>query len=445
MEETTPNVAPILTVAWTRLAQFDYEAIRRNHSQLRLRRWIAILGVLATVFAILTETYPATAPLVGSVSLKVLLILSPLLASALAAYVNKFYSRGDWLVMRAGSEEIKREIYTFRTILKNSSKKRKWLEKRLVDIQRQVYRSLGGEMVMMPYKGVIPPNYDPENPYSDPGFNDLDGDDYVNYRVIDQLDWHTERINRRQRERTRLQRFILFAGVAGALLAALGGGFSLWVALTASMATAVIGWQELRNLDAAVRNYSKVIIELTVIQDHWNNLEPEERTNREFFRMVRATEEILWTQNVEYIKAMQEALATSELEESELIEEVLRRSVDQDKRFKDTLKESIVSQTTVTVTESQETLTETFQEVLGTLAEEASSEIVQQELAAMGKTVHEAASRATEAVGIRESQFTDSLAGIAAEFESVEINRDTPPETLNAILDRYPKTGEIKG
>jgi len=438
MEESTPQISPILTVAWSRLAQFDFEAIRRNRTQLLLRRWIAIFGVLATVFAILTETYPATFPVLGSISLKVLLILSPLLASALAAYVNKFFSRGDWLVMRAGSEEIKREIYTFRTILQKSPKKRKWLEKRLVDIQRQVYRSLGGEMVMMPFKGTIPPNYDPENPYSDPGFNDLTGDEYINYRVIDQLDWHTGRINRRQGERTRLQRFILFAGVAGALLAALGGGFSLWVALTASLATALIGWQELRNLDAAVRNFSKVIMELTVIHDHWKNLEPEERSNREFYRMVRATEEILWTQNVEYIKAMQEALSSAELEETELIDEVLRRSVDQDKGFKDTLKESIVSQTTVTVTESQEILTETFQEALGTLAEEASSEIVQQELAAMGQAV-------TEAVTVRVSQLTASLEGIAAEFAGVEINRDTPPETLNAILKRFPKSGDIKG
>ncbi|HEY2980519.1 MAG TPA: SLATT domain-containing protein [Anaerolineales bacterium] len=441
MEETKTKPAPILTVAWARMAQYDFEAIRRNRSQARLRRWIATLGVLATLFAILTEIYPGTAPATGSLSLKVLLILSPLLASALAAYVNKFYSSGDWLVMRAGAEEIKKEIYAFRSILQNSPKRRQWLERRLVEIQRQVYRSLGGEMVLKPYAGPIPPNYDPKNPESDPGFDDLTGDQYYRYRVMDQLDWHTARINRRQAERTRLQWLLLFAGGAGALLAALGGGFSLWVALSASLATALIGWQELRNLDSAVRNYSKVIMELNVIHDHWNNLETEERTNREFFRMVRATEEILWTQNLEYIKAMQEALAAAELDEAELIDEVLRRSVEKDAQFRESSRDSVVSQTTITVTESQDALAEGIDKALGTLAEEASSELVLQELAAMG----EAFSDAAATVGGRASQMTSSLENIAAEFAGVVIDHDTPSETLHAMLVRYPKSGDIKG
>jgi hypothetical protein len=296
-------------------------------------------------------------------------------------------------------------------------------------------------MVLRPYDGKIPPNYDPQNPYSDPGFQDLTGEEYFNYRVLDQLDWHSERINRLQGERFRLQWLIYLSGGAGAILAALGNvdsDFGLWVAFTASLTTAMIGWQELRNLDSAVRNYSKVIIELNVIHDHWHNLEPDERTNREYYRMVRATEEILWTQNVEYIKAMQEALAAADMEEAELIDEILRRSVETDKQFKETLRESVVEQTTGSVTDAHEMLEERFEESLGTLAEEAASEIVHQELAALGEAVREAA-------GNYASRLTSSLEQIAQEFAGVEINRDTPSATLNEILQRYPKTGEIKG
>ena len=71
---------------------------------------------------------------------------------------------------------------------------------------------------------------------------------------------------------------------------------SIWVAFTASITAALIGWQELRNIDVVVRNYGKVVMELTVLYDHWINLEPEERTTVEFYKMVRGCEDVLWAQ-----------------------------------------------------------------------------------------------------------------------------------------------------
>jgi len=72
--------------------------------------------------------------------------------------------------------------------------------------------------------------------------------------------------------------------------------------------------------------------------------------------------------------------------------------------------------------------------VLGSLAEEASSELVQQELAAIG-----------QAISARVNKLSDSLQQIAEEFAGVDIGRDTPKEVLNDLLSRYPKTNEIKG
>jgi hypothetical protein len=106
-------------------------------------------------------------------------------------------------------------------------------------------------------------------------------------------------------ERRRLQAYILIAGGAGVFLAAI---LPIWVALTASLTAALIGWQELRNLDAVVRNYSKVRMELGILYDHWKSLEEKEKTQSEFFNMVRSTEEILWSQNVEYIKPCRKRL-----------------------------------------------------------------------------------------------------------------------------------------
>src|SRR5215213_4025254 len=102
--------------------------------------------------------------------------------------------------------------------------------------------------------------------------------------------------------------YILSFGGVGALLAALGNQFALGVALTASITAALLGWQELRKVDDTIKDYSKVVMELTILSDHWQNLEPEERTEAEFYKMVRGCEDVLWTQNVEYVRSMQEAL-----------------------------------------------------------------------------------------------------------------------------------------
>lgn len=444
MENEAPKLISILQIAWARFSELDTNASARTESHLNKRRWIAILGVLATLFAILSQIFPSDSThtdLLG-LSIKILLILTPLVGSAMAAFTKAFYANGDWLVMRAGAEEVLKEIYFFRTILKNHPDRRSYLEKRLTEIQRQLYRAMGGELILKPYNGETHSRYYPNDPSSDFGYEDLTGEEYFKYRVENQLAWHRKKIRVRQAERVRFQVLILAFGAAGAFLAAWGGSISIWVALTASLTAAFLGWQELRNIDMVVKNYSKVIVELSVIYDHWLNLEQEERTEAEFYRMVRSTEEILWAQNMEYIKSMQEALKESDLDkEASLINRVIKESVDSAERAKQAMADSIVDYTKKTLEETEEKVEENFKAALGSLAEEASSEIVQQELEAMSKAAVEMAQN----IAARASSLTSSLADIAREFANVDIGRDTSKEELNAILARYPKTNDVKG
>jgi hypothetical protein len=315
----------------------------------------------------------------------------------------------------------------------------------MVEIQRQVYRGMGGEFILKPYEGQIPPYYNPENPDSDYGFDDMSGDDYYRCRLSDQLTWHIRRINRNEAERTRLLWFIYIA--AGASMALVGldgavdGPFSLWVAFTASLMAGFLAWQELRNMDEVIRNYSKVIMELTIVYDHWSNLDPEERTTVEFNKMVKATEDVLWGQNVEYIKSMQEALSDDSLErEASLVNRVIKESVESDQRFRQGLADAVVEQTQQSMAAADEKLTETFKSALGSLAEEASSELVQAELAAMRDAIQETMENIAERFGI-----SSSLKAIEEEFADVEIGVNTPPSVLNAMISRYPKTTDAKG
>jgi hypothetical protein len=445
MENQSQKVTPILEVAWARFAQLDAASTRRARSHLNMRRWIAALGVLATLFAILTELYPASFSPLGAVILKLLLITSPITASILAAFVSKFFSTGDWLVTRAGAEEVLKEIYAYRTILQKTPTRRAWLEKRLEEIQRSVYSGMNGELILEPYKGVLPPapRFSPAYPNSDPGYNDLTGDEYFRYRLEDQLTWHTREVNRRQKERTRLQWFILISGGMGAMLAAWGPPIALWVALSAAFTSAFIGWQELRSLDSVVRNYSKVIMELNILFDHWKNLEGEEQNQTEFYKTVRSTEDILWGQNVEYIKSMQEALRDSDLEEeTSLINRVIKEQRDSDHRFRQGITDAMGEYTHDRLLESEETITETFKSALGTLSEEASSDLVQAELAAMQDAIQDTAQNIAEHIGL---SLASSLEAIQAEFEGVEIGSNTPKSVLNDLMSRYPKTTDAKG
>jgi len=444
METTTSKVTPILEIAWTRHAHLDVAASRRTKAFYNIRRWITWLAVVATFFAIITQLYfpDASHPSIPGIIVKVFLVSTPVVASILASFTTKFYSNGAWLIYRAGAEEIQKEIYFYRTILQQDASRRAYLEKRLGEIQRQLFRSLSGEFAFEDYNGQIPSNYYPSDPNSDPGFHDLTGEEYFRFRLEQQLAWHNKKVNQHKKERRSMTIYILLAGGLGAVLAAWGGALSIWVALTASITAALIGWQELRNVDSTIKNYSKVVMELTMLYDHWHNLEAEERSTAEFYKMVRGCEEVLWSQNMEYIKSMQEALADSGLEqEAGLINRVIKESVDSAERTKQNMADAIVDQTKKTMDETEQKLDETFKATLGSLADEASSELVQKELEAMSK----AASEMTQTVVSRASSITNHLADIAKEFAHIDIGRDTSKEQLNAILARYPKSNEVKG
>ena len=451
METESPKPAPILEIAWTRYANLDHAADRRTASFYRIRKWIIILGVLATLFAIITQLYfldpaPTTAPFPGygilRLVVKIIFIAMPVLASIFAAFATKFYSNGAWLVYRAGGEEIKKEIYFYRTVLQKDKGRRAYMEKRLGEIQRGLFRSLSGEFAFEGYSGPLPSNYHPGDPNSDPGFHDLTGEEYFKYRLEHQLAWHNRKVNQRKLERRWMTIYILTIGGIGAVMAAIGDTLSVWVALTASITAALIGWQELRNVDETIKNYSKVVMELTILYDHWQNLEPEERTDAEFYMMVKGCEEVLWAQNVEYVKSMQEALQESGLErEANLINRVIRESQESAERTQQGMRDDAVAFTKETLQTAEGQVQESFKATLGSLAAEASSEVVQKELEAMGK----AAAEMVQAAGQRVSSLSAHLAHLAREYANVDIGRHTTKEELNAILTRFPKSSDVKG
>lgn len=316
----------VLKTAWHRYAQLDANAIKSQRQFMRLKRVTAYLGVLAVLFAILVDHYSPSVPSWGQLILRILLILTPILTSIIAAFANKFQQGQRYLASRAAAEEILKEIYTYRTVLKNAKNRNKWLSDRLAAILRKLYRAVGGELILEPYNGDLPPYHDPSKEYSDPGFTDLSGQEYITYRLEDQLAWHIKKILVLQRDRKRIQWLILIFGGVGSFLAAWGGPLVLWVAFTSAIASTLIGWEELRGLDLKVANYSQVVLKLNIIRDQWLMLSEDERTSAEANKIVRQTENVLWNQNTEFVNAMRKAFADSEGDEDEFIQHALEKA-----------------------------------------------------------------------------------------------------------------------
>ena len=102
--------------------------------------------------------------------------------------------------------------------------------------------------------------------------------------------------------------------------------------------------------------------------------------------------------------------------------------------------DAVVNQTREVMDDVQKDLSEQFEQILGTLAEEASSDVVQAELAAMRESLQEFSEQIAQRLGL-----TNSLQTIAEQFKDVDVSGDTPRGVLNDLLSRYPKTSEVKG
>lgn len=319
-KNTAQNHTAALQIAWQHYDELDANAIAAQSRHINLRRWVIILSVVATLLAITSELVRDTAalPPAALITLRVLLILVPITGSAILAFANRFQQGERWLALRAGAEEIKKEIYLYRTLLQGRADRHHWLTGRVADIQRQVLESAGGELILTPPPQA--PQNGPNGRYQE-RFADLLPHTYLQQRLEDQLHWHEGKISRLARQRTGLQALIFFFGGLGSLLAALGGVFQVWVALTASLAAAFTAWMELRQHDTVIANYSQVILELKIIRDHWYSLSPEEQTGDEFFKLVIATERVLWSQHNRFISEMRRAVAQLQGESKDMLDE----------------------------------------------------------------------------------------------------------------------------
>lgn len=318
---------PLLSHAWKLFALYDENAKRQRTFFERLQFWILCSGVIATAFVVLQILLRSDKILsVGSIADQIIhsiIVLLPIIISILLAGASRFTPGSRWVLLRAGAETIKREIYCYRTqtgdyqqdgasLSQQSSPHRTSVtlsqEKfamKIADISHQLMQTEINTAALHSYTGPIPPKmYGAEA--DDDGYSRLTPDRYIAIRIGDQRSYFRGRTKKLGAELTRYYWLIFVAGGVGTFLAALG--VEPIVALTTAFAAAFASYLEYHQTQYTLVKYNQTLTNLDNAESMWMGLS-EKKRKESFDEFVKTTEQILEAENVGWVQQMHDALA----------------------------------------------------------------------------------------------------------------------------------------
>jgi len=302
--------------AWQTFADYDAAANRQQQTFRRLQFWILALGVVATFLAITEasmENWVNTE--VGFYylfdrSLYYIILIIPIVITALAAVANEFSAGKKWILLRASAESIKKEIYRYRAKAeiysdqqtRNISREQK-LVQRINTISDNLTKGETKLTAIESYKGSIPP---PGGAHpSDDGLSLLTPDRYLPLRLQDQYNFYKSRTIRLEKQLQRLQWMIYIIGGAGTLLVAIG--LELWIALTTALVTAFTTFLEYQQVESRLIRYNRTAINLHQIMMWWEALSVEEQADpRNVDKLVASTEGAIYSEHAAWVQEMQD-------------------------------------------------------------------------------------------------------------------------------------------
>lgn len=320
------KASPILEVAWTRAAVYRTTYQKNARNAYKLSRAVLIATVFSIAIAVIYNSLkPIGLSWVVQINslLKYLVILSPISVSILVSMapslganipreflkknmgnignsldVKNSNAQSDFSKIGLASGLIEREIYLFRAKCgdyKNNTERKpreQVLAEKMNLIHEQLIKTGAIQTGLESYFGPIPEYYYPNDPNSDPGFNDFTGDEYFRYRTEREMAWFFRGTNRRAGEIKRLKWMIYIFGGLGTFLAAIG--LEIWLAVTGSVAGALTSWLEQRKIDSTIAMYNQTLSELWRIYTWWISLtDKEKKFSKNIEELVLETENAL--------------------------------------------------------------------------------------------------------------------------------------------------------
>lgn len=318
MKTFTPN--PTLTAAWELFADYYHNAeiARRRFSG--LRQWILILGVTATILALVHQLYLKGAsiplPLIPGITLdqisRVIVILLPITVSALLAGSHKFNRGLSWVLLRGGSESIKHEIYKYRTKtltynLDNTENESRdeILARQLNNIAERIMKTEVNQSSLKIFEGSIPPQFGLES--GDDGFGDLNSEGYVQFRLKSKMNFYNQKILELDKKVRWLQWAVIGFGGLGTLLAAVG--FEVWIAVTTAIVGAVTSFLEFNQMESSLSSYNQTLTDLESVLIWWNAVPQLNKFSPDTFeKLVDNAEAVIQAEVSGWIRNLKDAL-----------------------------------------------------------------------------------------------------------------------------------------
>ncbi len=359
-----------LRLAWERFAIYDANANRHQNSFKSIQFNILLLGVLGTFLALLQASMNEMLFLVKADSawelaldstvlprwwmnfvrwiflrtgfiieqftnlLRYVIIVIPIIATAMLAAANRFNAGSKWLLLRGTAEGVKREIFRYRAKAEiynqqNTHPPKKSREARLAqELQNMSSRLMQTEVnisALMNHDGPIPPQY--STAPGDDGFTHLSPEQYLSYRIEDQYKYYRSKTQKLEKQLKRLQWLIYIVGGIGTLLAALG--LELWIALTGSLVTALGTYLEYQQIEKTLLTYNQAATDLANVRGWWIALasaEQEEQSNIDM--LVQQTERILYGEFSGWMQDMQDAFDALRKEQEKALKNSEQQGID---------------------------------------------------------------------------------------------------------------------
>ena len=315
------GIDKVLMQAWETFADYDFNANEQQRKFEKIQISILIVGVVGTTLAIAQQVWGPKEPLnelnknefgwqwLFWSSVYYILILIPISLTILITAVTRFKQGSKWLLLRAGAESIKREIYRYRARSNDYNKNPEpILSQRVEDVTRRTMRTEVNLSSLRPYNkdNGFPPNMFASQG-SDDGFSYLTPDRYVEIRLNDQLNYFKKKsvILERQLKRFSWGTFII--GGIGTFIAAIG--MQVWIALTTSIVAAIGTYLGYRQTEHTLTKYNQAATDLANVKAWWNALSAEEQAQQaNIDSLVDHTEQVLQSELDGWVQQMQNAL-----------------------------------------------------------------------------------------------------------------------------------------
>ena len=310
---------PLLTDAWQRFADYDLNSKQQQKSFSRLQYWILLLGGTASFLALLHTQLVKVSSLplctLFELILRWTVIMAPISISILMTVSNVFSPGNKWIFLRRAAEEIKSEIYRYRTlshiqfINSESISDKTWeekLRKKIDDIDSWVSETDVGKIVLKQYEGKLPPSMDKASQCDD-GFSLLNAEQYMEIRLGDQLNFYRDRSTKFSRKIKQCHWSIVIIGGIGTFLAAIG--VALWVSFTTTLVGIFTTYLEYRQLENNLMIYNQASHSLVEIKGWWSDLSDDMKDNSlNIMKLVETTERVLQSELSRWIHNMKSAL-----------------------------------------------------------------------------------------------------------------------------------------